>query len=69
MNVNAPPTMHDDAPAVSRPGEAEIADAKRYLDLMRTMGDQLHIDLAENVLNDLLDRYPAYHLSQMEESE
>lgn len=60
--------MPDDAPAVSRPGEAEIADAKRYLDLMRTVGDPLRIDLAEDALNDLLDRYPAYLISQMEES-
>lgn len=49
--------------AVTRPGDAEIADAKRYLDLMRESGDRLKIDLAESVLNDLLDRYHGYHTS------
>lgn len=51
-------------PAVTRPGDAEIADAKRYLDLMRETGDQLKIDLAESTLNDLLDRYHSYHTNR-----
>lgn len=51
---------------VTRPGEAEIADAKRYLDFARESGDTLKTDLAESVLNDLLDRYHTYHTSQSE---
>jgi hypothetical protein len=51
-------------PAITRPGEAEIADAKRYLDYVRALGDRLKIDLAEDTLNDLLDRYHTYHTNQ-----
>lgn len=52
---------------LTRPNNAEIADAKRYLDLMRESGDTLKAALAEGVLNDLLDRYHSYHASQPEE--
>lgn len=49
---------------LTRPDDAEIADAKRYLDLCRQMGDKLKIALAESVLNHHLDRYHAYRTSQ-----
>jgi len=40
---------------------AEIVNAKDILDYARLRGDRLKIDLAENTLNDLLDKY-SYHV-------
>jgi hypothetical protein len=45
---------------------AQITTAKVALDAARQMGDELKVDLAENTLNNLLDRYHAYHTSQSE---
>lgn len=47
--------------------EAQITAAKLALDAARRMGDALRIDLAENTLNNLLDRYHRYHTSQRRE--
>lgn len=43
---------------------AQIVAAKAALDIARQSGDALKSDLAEAVLNDLLDRYHRYHVSQ-----
>lgn len=48
------------------PSKAQILAAKIALDAARRLGDELRIDLAENTLNDLLDKYHTYHASQTE---
>lgn len=42
----------------------QITAAKMALDSARRLGDLLKIDLAENTLNDLLDRYHTYHTNR-----
>lgn len=44
--------------------KAQIIGAKIALDSARRIGDKLHIDLAEDALNSLLDDYHTYHTSQ-----
>lgn len=47
--------------------KAEIIAAKLALDAARRLGDELRTDLAEETLNNLLDRYHTYHASQRRE--
>ena len=50
-------------PAKQQEIREDIAAAKTALDTARLLGDQLRIDLCENTLNNLLDRYHEYHTS------
>lgn len=43
--------------------------AKLALEAARRVGDALHVELAENSLNDLLDRYHTYHTSHGKDSQ
>lgn len=57
-----------DSPLEIRRYQRKIALAKLTLEAARRVGDTLHVALAENALNDLLDRYHTYHTSQREDS-
>jgi hypothetical protein len=47
--------------------KTQIVSAKIALDAARRMGDALKIDLAEEAMNSLLDKYHTYHASNRRE--
>jgi hypothetical protein len=56
-----------DVPPAKNKVTEQISGAKTALDAARRFGDQLRIDLAEEALNNLLDRYHTYHASHRRE--
>lgn len=60
MSASESTVMHE---TVSK---AQIIAAKIALDAARRLGDELRVDLAEENMNNLLDRYHTYHALQTE---